>query len=60
MAHGKKPDFSVSVSRKNGEKNFYTRIGSAWSVSKGGISIQFDAVPVDGKCVLFPIEEKSE
>lgn len=54
---GKKPDYDVFVSRENGDKNFYTRIGSAWSVSKDGISIQLDALPVDGKCVAFPRKE---
>ena len=55
---GKKPNYKVLVSRDNGEgedkKTYYTEIGSAWNVAKDGISIQFNALPVDGKCVLFP------
>lgn len=55
---GKKPDFKVLVSRTTGEgdeaKTFYSEIGSAWKVAKDGISIQFNALPVDGRAVLFP------
>ena len=51
---GQRPDYKVLVSRKNGDKTFYTEIGSAWSVSNDGISIQFNALPIDGKCVIFP------
>lgn len=51
---GKKPDYKVLVSRENGDKTYYTEIGSAWNVAKDGISIAFNALPVDGKCVLFP------
>jgi hypothetical protein len=52
---GSKPDYSVSVSRKGSDdKNHYTTIGSGWKVAKDGISIQLDALPHDGKCVLFP------
>ena len=50
---GKKPDYAVYVSEKNGDDNFYTRIGSAWNVSKGGVSIKLKAVPIDGNLVLF-------
>jgi hypothetical protein len=60
MAKGKKPDWRVLVSRENGDKNFYTEVGSAWNVAKDGISIQLNALPVDGKLVLFPREEEKE
>ncbi len=49
-----KPDYGVFVSRKNGEKTYYSRVGSAWSVSNDGISIKLDALPVDGSLILFP------
>ncbi|MBR1146692.1 hypothetical protein [Bradyrhizobium sp. AUGA SZCCT0431] len=60
---GRRPDYTVSVSRKNGDKNFYTQIGSAWKVAKDGISIELQALPVadaDGKtkCVLFPVQDQ--
>jgi hypothetical protein len=57
MANGNQPDFHVFVSRKNGEKNFYTRVGAAWNVANDGISIKLDALPTDGSLVLFPPRE---
>jgi hypothetical protein len=57
MAIGSKPDFNVFVTRpyKDGkeDKKFYTKVGAAWKVAESGISIQLDALPVDGKLVLF-------
>lgn len=59
MAQGKKPDYSVYVSRKGSdEKTYYTRIGSAWAVANDGISIKLDALPVNGECVLFPPKDE--
>lgn len=55
---GKKPDYEVFVSQQSNDKNFYTRVGAAWNVAKGGISIQLQALPVDGKLVLFPPKEE--
>lgn len=60
---GKKPDYDVFVSREiadsNGgdDKNFYTKVGAAWHVAKNGISVVLEALPKDGKLVLFPIRE---
>lgn len=53
----KKPAYEVFVAQKNGEKNYYTKIGAAWSVSKGGLSIKLSALPLNGECVLFPLKE---
>jgi hypothetical protein len=56
---GKKPDYSVYVTRKGSDdKNYYTRIGSAWTVSNDGISIKLDALPVNGEIVLFPPKDE--
>jgi hypothetical protein len=54
---GKRPDYKVLVSRENGDKTFYPEIGSGWNVVKDGISLQLNALPVDGKCVLFSRED---
>lgn len=55
MAKGSKPDYGVFVSRKGDDgKNYYLSVGAAWNVNKDGISIQLQALPVDGKLVLFP------
>ena len=55
---GKKPAYHVFVSEKNGEKTYYHRVGAAWDVSNGGISIKLNALPVDGNLVLFPPKEE--
>jgi len=57
MANGKRPDYEVFISEKNGDKNWYTKIGAAWEVSKGGISIKLQALPISGEMVLFPPKE---
>jgi hypothetical protein len=52
---GRKPDYTVYVSRTSlDDKAFYTAVGSAWNVAKEGISINLQALPTDGKLVLFP------
>ncbi len=55
---GKRPDYKVLVSRENGDKTFYSEIGSAWNVAKEGISIQLNSLPIDGKCVIFPRKDE--
>jgi hypothetical protein len=55
---GSKPKYEAFVSREGQDKTHYTRIGAAWDVAKDGISIQLDALPHDGKLVLFPIRDK--
>ena len=59
MASGARPDFGVFVSRKGSDdKNFYTRVGSAWNVSNDGISIKLEPnIAISGECVLFPPRE---
>lgn len=54
---GKRPDYKVLVSREADGKNFYREVGVAWKVAKDGISIQLDALPTDGRLVIFPIKE---
>lgn len=58
----RKPDYKVFVSRniaKKGEEpnNFYTEVGAAWNVEKDGISINLQALPIDGRLVLFPAKD---
>lgn len=59
MSSSKRPDYDVLMSKQveggDGEsKNYYTKIGAGWNVSKGGISINLDAYPTNGQIVLFP------
>ena len=44
-----------------GQKGFWTRIGSAWANSDGkGFNVQLEALPLDGRITLRVIEEKPE
>lgn len=54
---GKKPDYNV-FTRGAGDNAPNFKIGSAWSVKKGGISVSLVANPVDGKIVLFPVQDR--
>jgi hypothetical protein len=54
---GKKPAYEVFISQKNGDKSFYTKVGAAWEVAKGGLSVKLTALPLDGNLVLFPPKE---
>jgi hypothetical protein len=55
-----RPDYEVFVSHKNGDKNYYTKVGAAWNVASDGISIKLQALPVDGNLVLFPPKEPQD
>lgn len=55
MANGEKPTYRVFVSRKVGDKNFYSEIGAAWAVSNDGISVKlYPGLAVSGDFVMFP------
>lgn len=43
--------------RGEGQKAWFTKIGSAWAKDNGNISIMLDALPMDGKLVLMPPRE---
>ena len=47
--------------RGEGQKSFWTRIGSAWAHADGkGFNIQLDALPTDGRITLLVPSEKKE
>ncbi len=42
-------------------KNYNNRVGAAWRHEKGeGFTIFLDAIPLDGRIVVFPVSEKQE
>lgn len=46
--------YSVKDAGK-GKKSFWTKIGGAWPHEKGqGLTVQLDALPVDGRIILVP------
>jgi hypothetical protein len=52
---------AYQVRNRDGQKAFWTRIGSAWAHADGeGFNIVLDAVPVDGKITLRVPAEKVE
>ena len=49
------------VRDREGQKGFWTRIGSAWSHADGnGFNIQLDCVPLDGRITLRVATEKKD
>lgn len=50
----------ICTPRKNGDKTYWTKIGSAWQNDKG-IQLVFDALPIpdaEGRCVANLFEPK--
>ena len=44
---------AYTVKNRKGKSDFWTRIGAAWPHESGsGLSIQLDALPIDGRIVL--------
>lgn len=45
----KKPELIAYVAKEGkDDKSFFTRIGAAWTNTKGGYNIRLDALPVNG------------
>ena len=57
----RKPDLIAYTVRKSGEREFFTRIGAAWSNSEGkGFSLRLDAMPLDGQVLVLPPKDKKD
>jgi hypothetical protein len=58
----KAPSHSVyHVRDREGQKGFWTRIGSAWAHADGnGFNLQIEVVPLDGRITLRVATEKKE
>ena len=47
--------YTVKPPRRRDQKPIWTRIGAAWPHSEGeGLSIELEALPLDGRVVLIP------
>ena len=59
---GKSPShIAYQVRDREGQKGFWTRIGSAWAHQDGsGFNIQLECVPLDGRIVLRVATEKKD
>jgi hypothetical protein len=50
---------AYQVRDRDGQKGFWTRIGSAWAHADGkGFNIQIECVPLDGRISLRTAEDK--
>lgn len=48
---------AYSVETGNDDKNHWQKIGAAWPAKDGGLSLQLNALPIDGKIALRSREE---
>ncbi|MEM6468702.1 MAG: hypothetical protein AAF802_03980 [Planctomycetota bacterium] len=55
----KKPALYAYAVRETGNgKSFWNRIGAAWKNSDDSLTIQLDAVPLDGRIVCQPPKQQ--
>jgi len=51
--------YAVRPSEKEGQKDFFTRIGTAFRHPSGeGMNVLLDATPINAKLVILPIKEE--
>ena len=56
----KKPNlYAYQVREGTDGKSFWNRIGAAWSIKDGGISIQLECTPLDGRIVCLPPRQEA-
>ena len=48
-----KPKYNIVTVKTVGDKDYYTRIGVAFPLEKGGFNILFDALPTNGRVLLL-------
>jgi hypothetical protein len=56
-----KKRYDVITGRKNGEKTYWTNIGSAWESERGGMSVELSALPIsdhEGRVRFLIVEPK--
>lgn len=52
---------AYQVRDRDGQKGFWTRIGSAWvHADRNGFNIQLECVPLDGRITLRVLSEKQD
>ena len=54
-----KPKYNIVTVKTVGDKDYYTRIGVAFPLEKGGFNILFDALPTNGRVLLLPERERA-
>lgn len=48
---------AYSVEEGSGDKNHWHKIGAAWPTKEGGLSLQLNALPLNGRIALRSREE---
>ncbi len=48
---------AYSVEEGQGDKNHWQKIGAAWPAKDGGLSLQLNAIPINGRIALRSREE---
>lgn len=61
-APGKSPTLIAYAAREGKDKTRFTRIGAAWphKSGNGGFNIEIDIMPLNGRIVLFPADQKKD
>jgi hypothetical protein len=49
-----KQKYNIVTVKTVNEKDYYTRIGVAFPLEKGGFNILFDALPTNGRALIVP------
>ena len=55
-----KQKYNIVTVKTVNEKDYYTRIGVAFPLEKGGFNILFDALPTNGRVLLLPDRPRSD
>jgi hypothetical protein len=55
-----KQKYNIVTVKTVNEKDYYTRIGVAFPLEKGGFNILFDALPTNGRVLLLPERPRSD
>ncbi len=55
-----KQKFNIVTVKTVNEKDYYTRIGVAFPLEKGGFNLVFDALPTNARALVLPDRGRSE
>ncbi len=55
--------FTVIAARKEGDRDYWHRVGSAWKNRDGSLTIKLNSLPMNGELIVkkpLPREERTE
>lgn len=56
----RKPTLTAYSIRESKGSNYWTKIGVAWSNKDGGVALQLDCIPLDGRIVCQPARKEDK